>query len=158
MTLSASEYANQEDNALFQAIKAKEWQKVEQLLTEDPQLALERDEFDNTPLHSAIGFQCPAPLLLKLLDAIPKACQTHGTDEWLPLHVAAMWGTPREVMEALILQYPAALDDRGQESVKGKSPRHFSGRFAHNRDLLERPTEEWERIKAERENVDEKES
>ncbi|KAG7356299.1 ankyrin repeat domain protein [Nitzschia inconspicua] len=150
MTLSSSEFANEGDNQLFQAIKTRNWKDVERLLQEQPDLAKQQDEFDNTPLHSAIGFQCPDDLLLKLLQTHPEACQTHGTDDWLPLHVAAMWGVSQNVMEALILAYPYALDDSGQNSHKGRSPRHFSGRFEHNRALLERSTEEWEQIKAER--------
>jgi ankyrin repeat protein len=150
MTLSASEFANDGDNELFQSIKTQNWKQVKALVESHPHLTQQHDEFDNTPLHSAIGFKCPDELLLKVLHAYPEACRVHGTDEWLPLHVAAMWGVSREVMEELILQYPAALDDVGQENIKGKSPRHFSGRFHHNKDLLELSTEEWERIKAER--------
>ena len=150
MTLSSSEFANDGDNELFQAIKSQNWKQVEELLETQPHLVQQRDEFDNTPLHSAIGFQCPDALLLKLLHAYPQACQVHGTDEWTPLHVAAMWGVSQNVMEQIILQNPAALDDTGQESIKGKSPRHFSGRFAHNKELLERSTVDWEKIKAER--------
>jgi ankyrin repeat protein len=152
MTLSANEFANEGDNELFQAIKTQNWKQVETLLQEQPQLAAQQDEFDNTPLHSAIGFRCPDDLLLTLLRTHPRACQVHGTDEWLPLHVAAMWGVSTNVMEALILEYPAALDNVGQSSNnKGRSPRHFSGRFAHNRALLERPTEEWVQLKAQQE-------
>ena len=151
MTLSSSEFANADDNELFQAIKSQKWKEVEDLIEKQPNLVQQRDEFDNTPLHSAIGFKCPDTLLLRLLHAHPEACRVHGTDEWTPLHVAAMWGVSRNVMEEIILAYPPALDDAGQESIKGKSPRHFSGRFAHNKELLERSTEEWEKRKAERE-------
>lgn len=143
MTLSQSEYANKEDSELFQAIKTQKWSQVEHLLEVEPHLTKEPDEHGNLPLHSAIGFRCPDPLLLKLLCANPEACRVHGTDEWVPLHIAAMWGVSREIMESLILTYPEALDNSGQTSIKGKSPRHFSTRFGHNRDLLERSTEEW---------------
>lgn len=153
MTLSATEFANDGDNELFQAIKTQNWKLTETLIQEQPHLCKQRDEFDNTPVHAAIGFKCPDALLLKLLQAYPEACQVHGTDEWLPLHIAAMWGTSSLIMEELILAYPAALDDVGQDSIKGKSPRHFSGRFAHNKELLERSTREWEKIKAERETT-----
>ena len=129
MTLSATEFANESDNELFQAIKTQNWKDVESLLQEKPQLVKGQDEFDNTPLHSAIGFKCPDTLLLKVLIANRSACQIHGTDDWLPLHVAAMWGVSTQVMEELILAYPAALDDVGQESNKGRSPRHFVSRF-----------------------------
>ncbi|MGK3745224.1 MAG: hypothetical protein ACI8RD_012964 [Bacillariaceae sp.] len=37
------------------------------------------------------------------------------------------------------------LDDSGQITNKGRSPRHFSTRFEHNRELLERSTEEWKK-------------
>ena len=146
MTLSESEYASKSDNELFQAIKVQQWPLVEKLLEEEPHLAAEPDEHENMPLHSAIGFRCPDPLLLKLLDAYPDACRRHGTDDWLPLHVAAMWGVSTGVMEALILAHPEGLDDSGQDSNKGRTPRHFSGRFEHNRELLERSTEDWKKM------------
>lgn len=146
MTLSESEYANKTDSELFRAIKTQEWGTVETLLREEPRLAHQPDEHGNTPLHSAIGFGCPDAVLLKLLDANPGACRTHGTDDWLPLHVAAMWGVSKEIMEALILTHPDALDDSGQGTNKGRSPRHFSSRFEHNRELLERATDEWKKL------------
>ena len=145
MTLSESEYANKADSELFQAIKTQKWPLVEQLLQEQPSLTKEPDEHGNMPLHSAIGFKCPDDILLKLLDSYPEACRVHGTDDWLPLHVAAMWGVSKEIMEALIRTYPEGLDDSGQTSNKGRSPRHFSGRFQHNKELLERSTEEWKK-------------
>eukprot|EP00536_Pseudo-nitzschia_multiseries_P006231 jgi/Psemu1/192696/e_gw1.130.19.1 len=146
MTLSESEYASKSDSELFQAIKTQQWPLVDKLLENEPHLANEPDEHGNMPLHSAIGFKCPDPLLLKLLDANPDACKIHGTDDWLPLHVAAMWGVSTEVMEALIVTHPEGLDDSGQTSNKGRSPRHFSGRFEHNRELLERSAEEWKKF------------
>ena len=146
MTLSESEYANNSDSSLFQAIKTQKWDLVEKILEEEPSLTKEPDEHGNMPLHSAIGFKCPDPILLRLLVAYPDACRKHGTDEWLPLHVAAMWGVSTEVMEALIITYPEGLDDVGQSTNKGRSPRHFSTRFAHNKELLERKTEEWKKL------------
>jgi ankyrin repeat protein len=151
MTLSASEFANESDNELFQAIKTQQWDGVERLLNERPELAKEQDEYDNTPLHSAIGFKAPDEILLRLLEVYPRACQIHGTDEWLPLHIAAMWGVSKKVMEELILTYPEALDDAGQQTHKGRSPRHFSSRFEHNRELLERSTDSWKDIKESKE-------
>lgn len=146
MTLSQSEYSNKSDSELFQAIKTQKWQMVEKLLQEEPSLTKEPDEHGNMPLHSAIGFKCPDHILMKLLDAYPEACRIHGTDDWLPLHVAAMWGVSTDVMEALIRTYPEGLDNSGQSTNKGRSPRHFSTRFEHNREILERSTEEWKKV------------
>jgi len=147
MTLSENEYASKDDSELFQAIKTMKWPLVETLLQERPELAREPDEYGNMPLHSAIGFKCPDLVLLKVLDAHPGACRIHGTDDWLPLHIAAMWGVSTTVMEALILTHPDGLDDSGQSTNnKGRSPRHFSTRFQHNQELLERSTEEWKKL------------
>ncbi len=146
MTLSTSEFANANDNQLFRAIKAQQWTDVETLLREKPELARQQDEFGNLPLHSAIGFRTPDHLVLRLLSLHPGACRQHGTDDWLPVHVAAMWGVSAPVLEALIRAYPEGLDDTGQDTIKGRSPRHFSGRCEHNRHLLERSTEEWKQI------------
>ena len=116
MTLSESEYASKSDSELFQAIKTQKWHLVEKLLEEEPHLASKEDEFGNLPLHSAIGFKCPDDdLLLKLLAANPKACQVHGTDDWLPIHIAAMWGVSTDVMTALIRTYPEGeQENQGQ--------------------------------------------
>jgi hypothetical protein len=106
MTLSEFEYASKSDSELFQAIKTQKWPLVEKLLQEEPHLAKTEDEVGNVPLHSAIGFKCPDDLVLRLLAVNPKACQVHGTDDWLPLHIAAMWGVSTDVMTALIRTYP----------------------------------------------------
>ena len=46
----------------------------------------------------------------------------------------------------LIRVHPMGLDDVGQGGVKGRSPRHFSERFEHNRMLLERSMADWMEI------------
>mmetsp|Transcript_12583 Transcript_12583/g.20976 ORF Transcript_12583/g.20976 Transcript_12583/m.20976 type:complete len:190 (+) Transcript_12583:75-644(+) len=149
MTLASTEFANEGDNALFQAIKQQQWNTTVKLLLEThPELAKETDKYGNLPLHTAIGFRCPDDgLLLTLLSLNPDACKVHGTDYWLPLHIAAMWGVSSTVLKALILAYPQGLDDCGDPGIKGRSPRHFSSRFPHNKEALEQSTEEWIRIK-----------
>ena len=144
MTLSEHEYSNDGDSKLLRLIKAREWADASSLL---PQEADRPDEFGNLPLHAAIGYQAPDAVILKVLQSYPGATRVHGTDEWLPLHVAAMYGCSERVMEELIRANPDALDDRGQaSSIKGRTPRHFLSRFEHNRHLLSRPTEEWKTI------------
>ena len=146
MALSESEYVGKNDSSLFEAIKTQNWISVEQLLQEEPNLTTVNDEFGNLPLHSAIGFKCPDQILRNILVLNPLACKIHGTDDWLPIHIAAMWGVSTEIMTALIRTYPEGLDDSGQTSNnKGRTPRHFSKRFEHNRELLERSTEDWKR-------------
>jgi hypothetical protein len=145
MTLAAEDFSNEGDSALFQAIKQQRWDtNVKTLLETEPELTKEPDKYGNLPLHTAIGFKCPDDaLLLELLALNPSACQVHGTDYWLPLHIAVMWGVSSPVLEGLILAYPQGLDDAGDPSIKGRTPRHFSNRFAHNKEALERSTEEW---------------
>ena len=146
MPLSEEEYADQDDNPLFVAIKVQQdWMKATALIDE---YADSRDRFDNTPLHAAIGYKAPDEFTLKLLKAFPDACQVHGTDDWLPLHVAAMWGSSPSIMEAIIKQYPDGLDDCGQGGVKGKTPRHYSSKFQATKALLEKPTQEWKALAA----------
>lgn len=140
MPLSEQEFANQDDNILFQLIKKKQWQKGSVLL---PTLANSRDRYGNTPLHDALGFQAPTSFIVALLKEYPEACRVHGTDDWLPLHVAAMWGSSPHVVERLIRHYPQALDNVGCGGIKGRTPRHVSNNFPANKQLLERPTQEW---------------
>ena len=147
MPLSQHEFADEEDNILFRAIKAKDWQKVRELTTTanmpNEKLLQELDCYDNTALHAAIGYQAPDEIVLALLEGYPQATRIHGANDWLPLHVAAMWGSSRVVMTKLIREYPQGLDDRGQGGIKGRTPRHFKDRFVHNKELLERSTKDW---------------
>ena len=107
---------------------------------------LEPDIYGNLPLHAAIGFKAPDNILTSLLTVNPDATREHGTDYWLPLHIAAMWGVSAKIMETMIRIYPDALDDQGEPGIKGRTPRHFSPRFEHNRDLLQRSTEDWKKL------------
>lgn len=59
------------------------------------------------------------------------------------MHVAALWGPSKIVMETIIKTYPQGLDDAGQSNEKGRTPRHYSARYPHIRELLERSTEDW---------------
>jgi hypothetical protein len=145
MPLSQDEYADQDDNVMFVAIKKKDWREASACMD---QYADSRDNFGNAPLHAALGFKAPDQLLMELIQRNPDACKVHGTDDWLPLHVAAMWGSSSKIMEILIRQYPEALDDCGQGGVKGKTPRHYSRIFPGNRALLEKSTEEWQALAA----------
>jgi hypothetical protein len=145
MPLTPADFANEDDNVLFCAIKISNWEQVQSLLnsTASFRLASECDKYGNTPLHAAIGFQAPDPIVLHLLDLCPAAVKVHGSDDWLPVHLAAMWGASSEVVEHLIRLHPHGLDDQGQDTMKGRPPRHFSGRFPHNSALLERSTDDW---------------
>mmetsp|Transcript_17275 Transcript_17275/g.24955 ORF Transcript_17275/g.24955 Transcript_17275/m.24955 type:complete len:172 (+) Transcript_17275:132-647(+) len=128
------------ENVLFKLIKQMKWKKARPFLLNvyGKQMAGEQDDHGNTPLHTAIGYRAPADFILDLIKANPYACQIRGPDDWLPLHVAAMWNSTTEVMEALIKEYPEALD---RKTSKGRTPRHFSR--GSNKELLNKTTEEW---------------
>lgn len=159
MTLAAEDYADRSDSELLRLIKVKKWEAVLSMLKDNTNnhetpaddegttnpvgLAKVPDVYDNLPLHAAIGYQAPDELILSLLECFPEATQVHGSDDWIPLHIAAMWGVSATVMEALIRAYPQALDDTGEAGIKGRTPRHFSRRFSHNTALLERSTADW---------------
>jgi hypothetical protein len=130
------------ENILMQMVKQKNWSKALSFLMTDygRDIVTHQDEFNNTLLHIALGYRAPEEFLLKVIELYPEATQIKGVDDWLPLHVAAMWGCSANVMEAIIREYPEALDKAGE---KGRTPRHFSERFAHNKELLQRTTAEW---------------
>lgn len=146
MPLAQEDFADKEDNDLFRAIKKCDWSEAKALLEteEGKDMAKQQDVHSNTPLHAALGYKAPDDFILQLLKINEESSKVHATgDEWLPLHVSAMWGSSAKVMDALIRAYPQALDDPGEGGIKGRTPRHFSQRFPHNRALLERSTEEW---------------
>jgi len=158
--MTASQDDDEGDTLLMRSIKAKQWHQVRDLLVlatkaGDQQQAdgntirsmlQALDSFDNTALHAAIGYQAADDILFTILHTYPQATQIHGANSWLPLHVAAMYGVSANVMEALIRTFPQGLDDVGEGGIKGRSPRHFRDRFAHNQALLSRSTDEWMRI------------
>ena len=153
MPLSQNEFADAADNELFRAIKLQKWDMTRQMLQGSSPgaaalLVRECDTYGNTCLHAAIGYKAPDDILLDMIRLFPDAAAVHGTEDWTPLHVASMWGCSSVVMQALILAHPAALDDVGQGGIKGRTPRHFSSRFPHNKQLLERPTAEWMELAA----------
>jgi ankyrin repeat protein len=141
-----SDYSNDGDNELVRSIKSKNWDHVRIILDTSPQLARKCDEYGNTPLHASVGFLAPDDVTLQLIDIYPDAVQAHGTEDWLPLHVAAMWGSSSKIIQRLIRLHPCGLDDRGSGGSKGRTPRHFAARVPENRELLERSTAEWQAI------------
>mmetsp|Transcript_10197 Transcript_10197/g.24517 ORF Transcript_10197/g.24517 Transcript_10197/m.24517 type:complete len:196 (-) Transcript_10197:258-845(-) len=188
MPLSQSDFANDGDSPLLVAIKAQRWDEASKHLGLVPQPASAAaggdadgdggeqdmvkipDEYGNLPLHAAIGFKAPDTFLLKLIDANPSASEVHGSDDWTPLHIAAMYGCSLKVMKALILANPKALDDDGSYSnsntdkdgsgtssgsgsgIKRKTPRHYAGRHSPEiKELLLRPTDEWMKLIGEQE-------
>lgn len=152
MGLSVEEYANQQDSELMVLIKTSKWQEVRNLLQTPAgqTMTTQKDVYDNLPLHFSLGYRSPDDIVLSILSMNPSATRVHGTDYWLPLHIAAMWGSSSQVMEELIACFPEALEDTGEPGIKGRTPRHFAGRFEHNRLLLERSIEEWKKIIEER--------
>eukprot|EP00977_Amphora_coffeiformis_P012201 scaffold3014_cov172-Amphora_coffeaeformis.AAC.3 len=159
MPLAPRDYANVSDNVLFQSIKQSNWDQTRQLLgmkddmngetntTTDESTSLslvqDVDQYGNTPLHAALGYQAPEDILLHLLHLHPAATAAHGTEDWTPLHVASMWGCSTDVLTAIITANPHALDDAGQGGLKGRTPRHFRHRFPALQPLLDRSTDEW---------------
>ena len=133
---------SREDNILMKMVKQKKWTKALSFLMTPygRDIVCNQDEFDNTLLHVALGYKAPDEFLLKLIEVYPEATEVKGVDDWLPLHVAAMWGCSSPVMDAIIRHYPQALDTAG---LSGRTPRHFSARFSHNKESLERTTAEW---------------
>ena len=150
MPLAPEDFADQDDNDLFRSIKEKDWDLVRRQLQDgvvvQSGMVNTVDTYGNTPLHAALGYKAPDDILTQLISLHPDACRFHGSDDWLPLHVAAMWGASSTVVEMLIRSYPEGLDDKASGGIKGRTPRHFSARFPHNRELLERSTNEWKAL------------
>lgn len=103
MPLAKEDYADSRDNDLFRAIKKCDWTEAQALLAteEGKQMANQQDAFSNTPLHAALGYKAPDEFIIDLLNTNKEATIIHGTgDEWLPLHVAAMYGSSTKVRMA----------------------------------------------------------
>jgi hypothetical protein len=148
MTLSSTEYPDAQDSELLRLIKASDWLSVKSLLRSNEGITMTKipDVYGNLPLHASIGYKAPDEIVFAILSHNPEATKRHGSDYWLPLHVAAMWGSSAKVLEEIIKAYPQALDDQGEPGIKGRTSRHFAVRFKHLKNLLERPTVEWIKI------------
>ncbi len=138
MTLSRDEYANPQDSELV-------WEGVELLfkIEEGRTMSMVLDIYGNLPSYASFGYKAPDEIILSILYHNPEATKRHGSDYWIPLHVAAMWRSSAKVMEELIKLNPQALDDQGEPGIKWRAPRHFEARFKHLKILLERSTSEW---------------
>ncbi len=146
MTLSVEEYPDEADSKLNRLIKSSDWEAARGMLNteEGGKMTRMADKYGNLPLHFCLGYRAPDDIILSTLSHYPDATRMHGTDYWLPLHIAAMWGSSPRVMEEIIKCYPQGLDDTGEPGIKGRTPRHFAtDRFTQNKPLLERSTAEW---------------
>ena len=65
---------------------------------------------DDLPLHMAIYKRAPETLVIHLIEAYPSAARVKGREGYLPLHWACQMGSSLAVVEALIVEYPNALD------------------------------------------------
>ena len=65
---------------------------------------------DDLPLHIAIYKRAPDTLIIHLIEAYPSAARVKGREGYLPLHWACQMGSTLAIVEALIIEYPNALD------------------------------------------------
>lgn len=144
MTLSQEQYANDDDSILIENLKLQNWVEVSSILEKSPDLVRHQDQYGNLPLHTSIGFSAPLNIILRILSLYPQAAAIHGSNEWLPLHIAAMYSTDTEILEQLVRVFPEGLDDEGQGGVKGRTPKHFATRWGENgKEILLRSVQEW---------------
>jgi len=65
---------------------------------------------EDLPLHMALYKNAPENLIILLIEAYPSAARVKGQDGYLPLHWACQMGCTLAVVEALLVEYPNALD------------------------------------------------
>jgi len=65
---------------------------------------------DDLPLHMAIYKRAPETLVIHVIEAYPSAARVKGREGYLPLHWACQMGSSMAIVEALIVEYPNALD------------------------------------------------
>eukprot|EP00814_Leptocylindrus_danicus_P004727 CAMPEP_0116012318 /NCGR_PEP_ID=MMETSP0321-20121206/5057_1 /TAXON_ID=163516 /ORGANISM="Leptocylindrus danicus var. danicus, Strain B650" /LENGTH=269 /DNA_ID=CAMNT_0003481649 /DNA_START=29 /DNA_END=839 /DNA_ORIENTATION=- len=76
---------------------------------------------DDLPLHMAIYRRAPDNFCDTLIEAYPSAARIKGREGYLPLHWACQVGASLAVVEALIVEYPSALDVATSPSAKRPS-------------------------------------
>lgn len=118
---------------LYKAIEGKKWSRIEELFIKEPQMAQQqaatwvtRKETNGNlrwrllPIHAAVIFQSPAPIVAKLLQECPTAARAKDDQGMLPLHLAFRTKcTDWEAIEELISSYPQSIFVKDR---KGRSP------------------------------------
>lgn len=68
------------------------------------------------PLHAAISYSAPLPVVQKLLELYHDAIRSTDDTGNLPLHLAFGFGSPDNVLAYLITEYPQALAAKGLQN------------------------------------------
>ena len=108
------------------------------LLNACPGLAKEADDNGNFALHVSLGARmqpweepwtrerfdhAKLPAILALLDAYPQAAGIPNGRKYLPLHYAARYGAPEELVRPLLAAYPEAA---ATSCSRGYLPAHYA--------------------------------
>jgi hypothetical protein len=104
---------------LYTLIHKKEWHEAIEYVRGNPEEArvwVSRTEKDGRlrwrllPIHAAIVFKAPEPVVETLLAAYPKGAQSKDDQGMLPLHLAFRNGSSEGVVNLLLVAYPQSID------------------------------------------------
>jgi ankyrin repeat protein len=113
---------------LFFALRYKASVGVVRILVEEWQESVgKRDSLGRTALHAAIVSRVSLGVVRCLVDHRPESLdeRTDSEERSLPLHVAASYGAPMQVVEFVVDQRPDAL---AQADGRGRLPLHVAAR------------------------------
>jgi len=73
-------------------------------------------EWRQLPLHAAISYRAPLPIIQKLVELYYDGLRSADDDGNLPLHLAFGFGSPDNVVAYLVREFPGALSARGLQA------------------------------------------
>ena len=76
------------------------------------------------PLHAAIIFKAPAPIITKLIELYPQGVRCTDDQHMLPLHLAIKCGSDDKILAKLVEDFPEAMTTK---DVKGRLPLQVDG-------------------------------
>ena len=70
-------------------------------------------EWSQLPLHAAISYSAPCPVIQKLVELYPRAIQCTDNEGMLPIHLAYGFGAPDNVLAILLERFPSSINEKG---------------------------------------------
>lgn len=142
-SVAATKMSHQIATPLFQAVEREDWEGILTFLTtskwssgffasstdhlSSPTPAIQcqtwvtaydaddRKEWSQLPLHAAICYEAPEPVVQKLLDMYPDALHETDGEGMLPIHLAFAYAASDAVILLLVKPFPECLQQKGPE-------------------------------------------
>jgi hypothetical protein len=101
--------AERHPEGLIAPLLRDDWETALTVILHSPHYAKRLDPVQGSPLHAAIRWGAPLLVVTALLEAFPDATTIQSYDEYLPCHLACLYGISSEGMKMLLRCNPDAV-------------------------------------------------